>query len=135
MTEARQLGLGPRAKRTPFKPSKSNGVYKGGAKFERDDLAIHVGNAPRCYTLVQSYQVQRNIVGPAAGTKIKMGQEPSEHLLMREKIVKVRVLLMYCTQFYSVHLAFSGRCTVGNYCARSCARRVEPGTQETGRRH
>ena len=90
MQEARELGLGPRNKRTPFKPSKSNGSYKGGAKFERDDLAIHVGNAPRCYTLVQSYQVQRNIVGPAAGTKISMGQDPTDHLLMREKIVKVR---------------------------------------------
>ena len=94
MEEGRSEALGPRGKRTPFKPTKSNGVYKGGAKFERDDLAVHVGNAPRCYTLVQSYQVQRNIVGPAAGTKIRMGQQPTPHLLSRERIVKVRAVHM-----------------------------------------
>ena len=90
MEEAQLHGLGVREDRTPSKAAKVNGRYEGGVQYEHDDLALHVGNAPRCYTLAQSYQVQRNIVGPAATTKVPMGQSASAHLLLREKIIKVR---------------------------------------------
>ena len=86
---ARDAALGDRKDRTASKPVKLDGGYKGGAAFERDDLAIHVRNAPRCYTLAQSYQVQRNVVGPAAGAKINMGASPSPHLQLRQDIIKV----------------------------------------------
>ena len=91
MEEARMEGLGFRCDRSPHKPTKKDdGSYSGGTKFERDDLAAHVSNAPRCYTLVQSYQVQRNLAGPTASAKVTMDRKPSPHLLSREKIVKVR---------------------------------------------
>ena len=90
--EAQRLGLGERNDRSPQKPTKlEDGTYEGGTAFERHDLALNVRNAPRCYTLAQSYQVQRNIVGPAAATKIAMGEEPSDHLRLRQKIIQVRL--------------------------------------------
>ncbi|KAI0730681.1 hypothetical protein C8Q76DRAFT_690725 [Earliella scabrosa] len=90
MEDARREGLGPREDRTPDKPvKKPDGSYEGGAKYERDDHALHVSNAPRCYTLAQSYQVQRNLAGPTASAKVSMGQSASPHLLSREKIIKV----------------------------------------------
>ena len=90
MEDVRQWGLGAREERSASKPTKTpDGTYTGGTQYERDDLAVHVGNAPRCYTLVQSYQVQRNLAGPTASAKISMDQEPSAHLKLRESIVKV----------------------------------------------
>ena len=88
---ARDAALGKREDRTANKAVKVDGVYQGGAAFERDDLAINVRNAPQCYTLAQSYQVQRNIVGPAAGAKISMGDSPSPHLQLRQDIIKVGI--------------------------------------------
>lgn len=90
MKQARDRALGPREERSAAKPTKIDGEYDGGAAFERDDSALNVRNAPRCYTLAQSYQVQRNIVGPAAGAKISMGEPPSDHLLLRKEILEVR---------------------------------------------
>lgn len=89
MKEARDLGLGPREERTPFKAKKQNRVWQGGVKHERSKRAMNVRNAPRCYSLVQSYQVQKNMTTPAASTKITMGEEPCEHMLDREKIIQV----------------------------------------------
>ena len=80
MRQARAEALGFRVDHSPHKPVKTDGVYEGGAKFERDDHALNVGNAPRCYTLAQSYQVQRNLAGPTASVKISMNEKPSEHL-------------------------------------------------------
>ncbi|KAI0705690.1 hypothetical protein C8Q76DRAFT_801423 [Earliella scabrosa] len=88
MKQARDNALGPREERSATKPTKVDGEYDGGAAFERDDSALNVRNAPRCYTLAQSYQVQRNIVGPAAGAKISMGDPPSDHLLLRKEILE-----------------------------------------------
>lgn len=89
---ARDLGLGAREERTPFKAKKGKDkVWRGGTKHERSDRAMHVGNAPRCYSLVQSYQFPRNLATPAASMKFSMGEEPCDHVLAREEIVEVSI--------------------------------------------
>lgn len=102
--DAREAALGPQNTRTAHKPTKKlDGSYEGGTPFERDDHAMNVANSQRCYTLAQSYQVQRNTVGPAAAVKIGMGQEPSAHLRLREQIIQVRgvpcniAIILTCT--------------------------------------
>ena len=91
MEAAQQAVLGLRADRSASKPTKVDDVYTGGTEFERHEQALNVRNAPRCYTLAQSYQVPRNLVGPTAGAKVNMGEEPSAHLKLREQVIKVRV--------------------------------------------
>ncbi len=90
MKDARRAALGLRGERTPEKAVPSeDGVYRGGLPWEGDRRAVNVGTSERCYSLVHSYQSQRNLVGPSVGAKVAMDEEPSEHLLMREKIIKV----------------------------------------------
>ncbi|KAI0709813.1 hypothetical protein C8Q76DRAFT_798600 [Earliella scabrosa] len=91
--QARDKALGPRHLRSSSKPSKTDGVYSGGTAYERSDSAANVVNAPRCYTLAQSYQVQKNVVGPTASAKIGMGEAPNAHLLLRQEIVKAAALV------------------------------------------
>ncbi len=89
--DARNSALGPRKLRTPTKPVEQNGAYGEGLPWEADHRAVHVGTSERCYSLVHSYQSQRNLVGPSLGAKIAMDEPPSPHLLMREKIIKARM--------------------------------------------
>lgn len=96
MKAARDLGLGPRDERTPLKAKRQNKVWSGGAKYERSKRAKNVRNAPRCYSLAQSYQVQKNMTTPAASTKIAMDEAPCEHMLDREKIIEVHSTLPIC---------------------------------------
>ncbi|KAI0744320.1 hypothetical protein C8Q80DRAFT_1272880 [Daedaleopsis nitida] len=85
----REAALGDRKMRTATKPHKRlDGTYEGGTPFESHDHLEPVANSQRCYTLAQSYQVQRNTVGPTAAVKIAMGQEPSAHLRLREQIIQ-----------------------------------------------
>ncbi|RDX41183.1 hypothetical protein OH76DRAFT_1489674 [Lentinus brumalis] len=93
MDDAREAALGPREDRTPDKPTLVDGVYQGGTLWERHRRAVHVSTSERCYTLVQSYQAPRNLVGPSAGVKIAMDEEPDDHILLREKIIKAAMPL------------------------------------------
>ena len=45
MRQARAEALGFRVDRSPHKPVKTDGVYEGGAKFERDDHALNVDSS------------------------------------------------------------------------------------------
>ncbi len=91
MKAARDAVLGPRELRTREKPILVDGVYKDGTHWERHKQAIHVSTSERCYTLVNSYQSPRNLIGPAVGAKIGMDEEPTWHLRLREQVIKVCV--------------------------------------------
>ena len=108
MKAARDLGLGSRKERTPFRATKdADGVYHGGTLYERSDRAMHVGNAERCFSLISSYQHPRNLTTPAASTKIGMGEEPCEHVLAREVIVGASTSILACNilSYCIVHYA------------------------------
>ncbi|KAI0716827.1 hypothetical protein C8Q76DRAFT_616910, partial [Earliella scabrosa] len=83
---AQRAGLGERQDRSPCKPTKKpDGSYEGGTAFERHDLAAHVRNAPRCYTLAQSYQVQRNIAAaPIAIASLEAAPKRVSEALKRQ---------------------------------------------------
>ena len=87
MDDAQAAGLGARSDRSASKPFNACGRYEGGAQYERSDQAVHVGNAPRCYTLGQSYQIQRNVVGPTASAKVQMGDRPTPHMDLRQRML------------------------------------------------
>ena len=44
-------------------------MFKGGIAWERSERAVSIATSARCYTLAQSYQVQRGVVGPTTGTR------------------------------------------------------------------
>ena len=135
ISKAQKLALGLRKDRTPSKPTKTeDGTYTGGTHFERDDHALNVHNAPRCYTLAQSYQVQRNLVGPAAGAKIAMGENPTEHLLLRQQIIEVCVLLRLLPPGRSLSL-LPGGCAIGHCVVGSSPIEAKHRSETTGRRH
>ncbi|RPD52058.1 hypothetical protein L227DRAFT_618139 [Lentinus tigrinus ALCF2SS1-6] len=80
---------GPRAKRTPQKARQDeNGLWEGGVPWEHSNHAVNVSTSERCYTVAQSYQMPRNLAGPAVGAKIQMGEKPTAHLLLRQEIVE-----------------------------------------------
>ncbi|KAI0686694.1 hypothetical protein C8T65DRAFT_701054 [Cerioporus squamosus] len=63
-----------------------DGIWRGGIAFERSALAVNVDGAERCYTLGQSYQVQRKLTGPSAGAKVE--GEVLNHHVMRQEIMQ-----------------------------------------------
>ncbi len=93
MKDARRKVLGPRGLRTPQKAVlQEDGTYGPDLPWEQDRRAANVGMSERCYSMVHSYQSQRNLVGPSVGAKIAMGEEPSDHLLMCEIVIRVSCL-------------------------------------------
>ena len=72
MDKARDGALGDPGDRDSQKARlDEDGAWVGGIRFERIRLAVNVEGADRCYTLGQSYQVQRNLSGPSVGAKIE----------------------------------------------------------------
>ncbi|KAI0740913.1 hypothetical protein C8Q76DRAFT_609309, partial [Earliella scabrosa] len=53
--------IGPPAQCSSSKAQKVRGTWKGGIRWERSDRAKNIHKAERCYTLVQSFQAQRNL--------------------------------------------------------------------------
>ena len=91
--------LGPREARDAERARKVGTTFCGGIPFEHSEHAISVNDAsPRCYTLAQSYQHSRLLVGPTMGTKV-YGVE-TEHHKLRRSILKVKrhfAHLKHCT--------------------------------------
>lgn len=94
---------GPRDDRTPNKSVLVDGEWREGTKFEKHEQAVHVSTSQRCYTLVHSYQSPRNLVGPTVGAKVAMGQEPSDHQVLRKTIIQVSVYVL--AQIYGCELS------------------------------
>ena len=99
LKEARDAILGDLNKCSPRKPTSPNAV-DGGTLWERNKLAISLPNASRCYTLTQSIQVPKSLVGPTASAKLHVVPKNLEtnapeqivkvdHHDLRQKIVKV----------------------------------------------
>ena len=70
-----------------MKARKVDNKYEGGIAWERSDRAVNIGNSERCYTLAQSYQIQRNLAGPTTGTRDVDSDE--WHAAMRAEVIKV----------------------------------------------
>ncbi|RPD67620.1 hypothetical protein L226DRAFT_577099 [Lentinus tigrinus ALCF2SS1-7] len=79
---------GPRSERTPQKSACIDGMWRYGTRFERHSQAINIRTSHRCYTVAQSYQTPRNLVGPTVGMKVAMGEDASDHQLLRKEIVE-----------------------------------------------
>ena len=91
--DARDKSLGERKRRSRNKAFVNHaGEWEDGVRWEQSDLAINVEGAARCYTLGQSYQIPRNLVGPCAGSKIAKDKELSEHHKLRQTILNVSLL-------------------------------------------
>ncbi|RPD54153.1 hypothetical protein L227DRAFT_512088, partial [Lentinus tigrinus ALCF2SS1-6] len=87
MDTVRDKALGPPSERGVHKASlDEHGVWGEGIAFERSLLAANVTGAQRCYTLGQSYQVQRKLTGPSVGAKID--DEILNHHSLRQSILK-----------------------------------------------
>lgn len=96
MEQSQQDILGDRAKRSPHKPTK---LGDGGTALERD-LGPNIPGArdkdSRCYTMVQSRQIPRTLVGPAASVKrdeVYVELSPKE--LRHKNFVKVRTCTLH----------------------------------------
>ena len=79
--------MGDLDKCDPYKPT-SPQANSGGTLWERDELAINLPKASRCYTLAQSIQVPKSLVGPTAGAKLRLVPKNSD-MNVPETIVKV----------------------------------------------
>lgn len=69
------------------KARKVDGVWCGGIHWERSDYAVNIATSERCYTVAQSYQIQRNLTSPAVGAKV-YGDRTTHHDL-RKKVIQV----------------------------------------------
>ncbi|TFK78641.1 hypothetical protein K466DRAFT_606793 [Polyporus arcularius HHB13444] len=78
--------LGPDELIDEDKARKVDGVWKGGIHWERSDHAINIAASERCYTVAQSYQIQRNLTSPAVGAKVY--GDPTDHHTLRRKIIE-----------------------------------------------
>lgn len=90
MVEARDAVLGDAEERTPDKPQGTSGDFtgSGGTGWERHKQAVCIGNSDRAYALAQSFQIQKNLMGPTVGAKVKDGN-PSEHNELRLQTIQV----------------------------------------------
>lgn len=94
MDRARDAALGKPEDRDLQKARlDDNGVWGGGVRFEHSRLAVNVEGADRCYTLGQSYQVQRKLTGPSAGAKVD--GDILNHHKIRQTVLQVRPHIHY----------------------------------------
>lgn len=93
--DARDAVLGEADERTPDKPKGVHGDFTGtgGTGWERHKQAVSIGNSDRAYALAQSFQIQKNLTGPAVGAKVKDGN-PSDHNELRLQTIQVSDILV-----------------------------------------
>lgn len=86
--QVRDESLGEPGTRGPNKSYVGpDGKWHDGTRWERSSMAKNVNNAPRCYPIAQSYQVQRNMTGPTEKAKTSAGLR--EHHILRQRIAEV----------------------------------------------
>ena len=88
MINAFERAMGAREDRDPNRPHLDNGEHVGGTRWERDIHAVPIGET-RCFTLAQSYQVQRNVTGPTSSSRV-FG-DATEHHEIRNELINVSV--------------------------------------------
>ena len=86
---AANAAMGPSEDITLHPPVRaSDGTWSGGLAIERGDSCKPVKPGTRCYTLANSYQIQKGTWAPAQGSKVN--GEFDEHNLMRRNLNIVR---------------------------------------------
>ena len=89
--------LGDRDLRTSDRARVVGTHMSGGVAFERSIHAVSVNAmSPRCYTLGQSHQHSRSLVGPTMGAKV-YGTESDHHALRRDIMKVCHCLVLQCT--------------------------------------
>ncbi|RPD67773.1 hypothetical protein L226DRAFT_527648 [Lentinus tigrinus ALCF2SS1-7] len=65
-----------------------------GTRFEQHSQAINIQTSHCCYTIAQSYQTPCNLVGPTVRMKVAMGEDTSDHQVIRKEIVEYALVVM-----------------------------------------
>ncbi|KAM5530028.1 hypothetical protein V8D89_016304 [Ganoderma adspersum] len=80
--------ISSRSHRTPNKPHYVKGQFtEDGIEWERHDLAKSINKNKRAYPMTLSFEQQRNLVGPCAGTKIR--EDIAAHNQLRAETMSI----------------------------------------------